>query len=132
MIEKSVKNKIRTSYVTKILGHIYTMLAVILLWVLFRADSVKDACAYIGSMFGRGASSQYAVGVTKLYAKNAVCYFVIAIMGCMPCGGWISRKIKLSDKLKDIVSQVWIVLVFLIACCMTIDSNYNPFIYFNF
>ncbi len=40
------------SYLGSIFGHIYTMLAVILLWVVFRAENLPQAFAYIGNMFG--------------------------------------------------------------------------------
>ena len=74
----------------------------------------------------------YAVGVTGLYFRNSIGYFALAFIGCMPWVQWIKNKAPISDRAKNIMGQVCIVAVFVIACCVTVDSNYNPFIYFNF
>ena len=88
MNRKSSDNSKLLSILGRILGNVYTLMVVVLLWVIFRSNSVTDAMQYMVTMFSAGASGAYAVGV--------------------------------------------IVAVFVIACCMTIDGSYNPFIYFNF
>ena len=117
-----------------LLGHIYTMFIVILLWVLFRADSVSQALQYMKCMFTKSASSVFAIGVTRLYFRNFIGYGIVAVIGCTP---WVHKiKIILDKYLKQrtiqVLSEIYIVFVFILACCVTIDSNYNPFIYFNF
>lgn len=115
-----------------ILRHAYTLLVVLLLWVLFRADNISDAVNYIGIMFTGGASSSYALGVTKLYIKNYIGYIIIAIVGCMPWLKVLNNKMSFNEKAKSVITQVGVVILFILACCVTVDSNYNPFIYFNF
>ena len=115
-----------------ILRHAYTLLVVLLLWVLFRADNISDAVNYIGIMFTGGASSSYALGVTKLYIKNYIGYIIIAIVGCMPWLKVLNNKMLFNEKAKSVITQVGVVILFILACCVTVDSNYNPFIYFNF
>ena len=113
-------------------GHIYTLMVVLLLWILFRADSVSDAARYIKIMFTGGATSVYAIGVTKLYIKNYIGYIAIAIIGCFPWMKILGEKVLVNKKIRNIIIQVFMIIVFILACCATIDSNYNPFIYFNF
>ena len=134
MNRKSSDNSKRLSILGKILGHMYTLMAVVLLWVIFRADSVTDAIQYMATMFGAGASGAYAVGVTNLYLKNCIGYMIIAVVGCIPWANILGGRIeeKVNPAVCKIVSGIWIVAVFVIACCMTIDGSYNPFIYFNF
>lgn len=82
-------------------------------------------------MFGKGDSTTYAVGVTRLYFDNSIGYFMIAVIGCMPR---MRRLIEAADKgtkAANVILQFGTIAVFIIACCITIDSNYNPFIYFN-
>lgn len=112
--------------------HVYTLLMVIFLWVLFRADSLRDAGLYMLHMLGNGTDTGYAVGVTKLYLKNGIGYFIIAMIGCIPWTAVLKRRINLSERSWNRISQLCVILIFAIACCVTIDSNYNPFIYFNF
>lgn len=115
-------------------SHIYTMFIVILLWVLFRADSVSQALQFMKCMFTKGASSVYAIGVTGLYFRNFIGYGIVAVIGCTP---WVHKIKRILDKCFkqrtiQVLSEIYIVFVFILACCVTIDSNYNPFIYFNF
>lgn len=112
--------------------HIYTLLMVMFLWVLFRADSLREAGLYMLHMLGNGTDTGYAVGVTKLYLKNSIGYFIIAMIGCIPWTAVLKRRINLSERSWNRISQLCVILIFAIACCVTIDSNYNPFIYFNF
>lgn len=128
------QRKITGNLVISIFQHCYTMLVVMCLWVLFRADTVGDAFSYLKQIFSfkENAASVYATGVTRLYLKNYLVYFVIAIAGCVPLAQIIRDRFHISEKITDILLQIWTILVFIVACAVTIDSNYNPFIYFNF
>lgn len=120
------------NWMISIIQHSYTMLMVMCLWVVFRAESVGDAVNYIKHMFGASAETPYAMGVTRLYFQNYWGYILVAILGCIPLGQVVQNKLNLSEKTADYLAQIWTVLIFVIACAVTIDSNYNPFIYFNF
>lgn len=139
VIEKNFLNgngKQKSNALLNFLAHFYTMIVVIFLWVIFRADSIGQAANYIMHMLGRGkvVDSLFARGVTGLYFRNFIGYGVLAVLGCMPW--YIKVKEYMNRRLKpnqaSAISQVWIILVFVLACCVTIDSDYNPFIYFNF
>lgn len=78
-----------------LLGHIYTMFIVILLWVLFRADSVSQALQYMKCMFTKSASSVFAIGVTRLYFSNFIGYGIVAVIGCTP---WVYKIKVILDK----------------------------------
>lgn len=142
MIEKLLQNregmsKKENRYMQKfcgILKHIYTMLIVILLWVIFRADSLMQAWEYISCMFGKTSDSVYAIGVTKLYFRNFIGYGMIAIVGCTPWMIKIKQQMKkaIDEKHQNRLDDIWTILIFVLACCIAVDSNYNPFIYFNF
>ena len=59
---------------------------------------------------------------------------MIAVVGCTP---WMT-KIKsqmnkvINEKYQNRLAEIWTVVIFILACCIAVDSNYNPFIYFNF
>ena len=134
MIEKLTGQRKFQFPMKKIVGHIYTLFVVMLLWVIFRADSVSMAVSYIRTMFGgNSVENAYAIGVTGLYFRNMIGYGLIAVIGCAPWNKLIERiKSKMSMYRFDMINTVWILAVFVIACCMTLDGDYNPFVYFNF
>lgn len=138
IIEKNVNiNIFEHQYIThvkNVMSHMYTLLVVILLWVIFRADTVTQAMSYIRCMFIPLESSLYADAYFNMYFKNFLGYGIVAIIGATP---WTSAVKKfLSENVSAIfekrLSDAYILGIFILACCVTVDSNYNPFIYFNF
>lgn len=134
MAEKLVGSKLPDFPLKKCIGHLYTMLSVTILWVVFKAHSVSTAIGYISIMFGRtSADSAYAIGVTKLYFNNVIGFGIIAIIGCAPWKNVIEElKCRVSMRFFGIMRTVWILAIFVIACSMALDGDYNPFVYFNF
>lgn len=133
----------RFTKVHKGLSYIYTMFAVILGFVLFRADTLSQAGAFIGAMFGFGASGGigYATAV-RMLSPYYLFIFVLAVIGATPYprkwwlhisgmqfAGEIQRK-------KQFVSEIFAMAIcfgILLLCFMALASNsYNPFIYFRF
>lgn len=134
VIEKIFKAWIPNFPLKKVIGHLYTMFFVVLLWVVFKADNMSVAIDYIGIMFGKNASNSiYANGVTWLYFRNMIGFGLIAVIGCAPWKIVVDKmKSKIAGCNFSIVRTVGILAIFIIACCMTLDGDYNPFVYFNF
>lgn len=113
---------------------IYTIFAVVILFVIFRADSVGYAFSYIGRMFAfsvtAGGYREFMSYLTPVFAVT----FFAAVIASTPIVPYVSGKIK-SEKLKIAFSGVCYVAstaVFTL-CVMTLASDsYNPFIYFRF
>ena len=63
-------------------GHIYTMLFVVLGWVLFRSESIGNALSYMASMFGIGAKLYD--GYMLTYLSSYKVYFIAGILACFP------------------------------------------------
>lgn len=130
-------DKIKNKYVKRLIctsKHIYTMLVVILLWVIFRSDTVTQALHYISCMFGKTSQTVYSNGVTQLYLKSFVGYAAMAVIGCTPWMTKIQSQMSkvINEKYQSRLAAIWTVVIFMLACCIAVDSNYNPFIYFNF
>lgn len=115
-----------------VFGHIYTMLIVIFLWVMFKAPSVSEALKFYSCMFTNNTTSAYAIGVTGLYFKNFVGILLLAVVGCTPVIQKVGILLERKGRAGSIIKQFYIVGVFILSVCVTIDSDYNPFIYFNF
>lgn len=111
-------------------GHIYTLLFVVIGWVIFRSSGMGNAFTYIKAMFGIGAKGVLDSAVGAYLTQNAI-YYLMALSGCFPIIP------KLEEKWKDcIIWQVGyticVLLAFFVSISFIMNQAYNPFIYFNF
>lgn len=112
-------------------GWIYTMLLVMLGWVLFASPDIGTAGAYIATMFG---GSGILLDNTALYLL--LNYGVILTVGIFAASDLWKRIVeKLSEKLPTFTNYITPfakTAVFLICIAYLADASYNPFLYFNF
>ena len=118
------------------LTHIYTVFAVMVGFVIFRADSISQAWQYLGSMFDLGSFSEGASQALVYMNPYLLCTFCIAFMASAPILPAVRRRFEsLPEAGKGVVkgvSYVGSMLLFL-CCVMAVASNaYSPFIYFRF
>lgn len=111
-------------------GHLYTMVLVIIGWVIFRSTGMGNAILYIKAMFGIGAKGIIDKAVWAYIAQNWI-YFVFAIIGCAPVMPWIDEKQK-DSQLWQIVYAAGLVVCLVVSVSFICNNAYNPFIYFNF
>lgn len=113
-----------------VFGHIYTMLFVILGWVLFRADNIGQALTYIKAMFGIHAAGWMDAGVTALLAQNWM-YYVAALIACVPVVKRMDEKWH-EKPAWNVIYTVFLLCILFLAVAYILNNSYNPFIYFNF
>ena len=111
-------------------GHIYTMVLVIIGWVIFRSTGMGNAFLYIKAMFGIGAKGIFDKAVFAYIAQNWL-YFVFAIIGSMPIMPEIDKKLE-NNKVWQVVYAVGVVVCMVVSVSFICNNAYNPFIYFNF
>lgn len=134
MIEKVIcahKAIRKQSLIQKIAGRIYTMIVVTLAWVIFRSDSINDAVIYILGMFGRG-SGKLVDRVFVAYLKQNICFYIPAIIGCMPILESLEIKFGEKNPIYNVAFGATVLAGFVISVSYIINNGYNPFIYFNF
>ena len=112
-------------------GHIYTMLAVIIGWVLFRSDNICSARTFLKAMFGFGSLPLYDSD-TIFYLSNYKFFLIFGIVCCFPILRAIKQKLKSSKTVFTVAAGIVLIALFLISITYTIKGTYNPFIYFNF
>lgn len=110
-----------------IFSHVYTMLVVIISWVIFRAENVTLAFTYIKGMFSIDFPS-FLDADFIWYLKNFGVVLALGIVFSTPVTKWLGRRIKLAPFVKEIVY----IIIFAAAISFMFRSTYNPFIYFNF
>lgn len=116
--------------VLNVLKRGYTILFVILGWVLFRAESIGDAITYMGSMFGVQGNALTDGYFTGYLAQNAIILFLGSLL-CTPIAKAAARRIT-PNLLTDILYAASYLLLFILSIASLASSAYNPFIYFNF
>ena len=125
----------------KFLLRIYTLLAVTIGFVLFRADTIGEAVTFVGRMF----SGTNMTAESMAYALQALSPYFIAmllagILCCGPVAGLTRQVRSLESKNtltagENLVQKVtFFAAFFLLAWCMVrlAGGSYNPFIYFRF
>ena len=106
-----------------IFSHVYTLLVVILAWVIFRSNSITEGLNYIASMFGLNGNALYDSGFIE-YVRNTWLVVIFALIGVFPVVKVLKRN--------SWIESLWLILVFVLSFMEVISASYNPFIYFNF
>ena len=113
---------------------LYTMLVVVIGWVLFRSTDLKYAMEYLGVMFG--VVTPVNVGFTVFWYLNSkvITVLVIAVLASVQWKSVFSAQLKtLENKCLYIFGgKIVIAMLLLISMMMVVTSTYNPFIYFRF
>ncbi|MBR3244618.1 MAG: MBOAT family protein [Parasporobacterium sp.] len=134
IIEKLVFGKVldRLPYIIRWL---YTMLIVVIGWVIFYHESLADGIHQVGAMFGIGAAS--AGDAAAVYCLKQ--YFVLLIIAALASVPWkqilykkTGRKININRPSATV--RRFIIATGLLALCIIFlaGSSFNPFLYFRF
>lgn len=111
------------------LRHVYTMIIVMVGWVIFQLDDVPAVLNYIGAMFGVGSAGFTAPG-DLFNLRSYALTFAIAIAASLPLGKGISDK--LPEKARGLAVPLLILAALVVGTSYMVDASYNPFLYFRF
>lgn len=123
--------KLESSRGLRVIGRMYTLLVVCLGFVMFRASSVSQGFAMIGTMFtGFSFTDAATVLLHKLLSGETLAILALSIVLCMPVKNLLAGK-RLS-RFVEPVSYV-AALVLLVLCMAKLASGgFAPFIYGQF
>ena len=112
-------------------GWFYTMIVVILGWVLFKLEKLDSAVSYIGAMFGLDGESYTGYSV-RFYLDNRMIFIlVVAILAAIPWGQVLPEKGR-RVYTAVISNRILLIALLFISLMFVVNSTYNPFIYFRF
>ena len=112
-------------------GHGYTLLAVGICWVFFRAETLSGAVSYLQAMFTLSPVPFWNAEATMFLTNYAV-YFLLGILLSIPIYPWIKKQPWMEKGWVKILSAAGQLLVFFLTIGFIFSNNYDPFIYFNF
>ncbi len=135
---EAIKSADSAPFYKKLPGWLYTMTAVLLGWVLFRAESLPLVGSYLGAMLGFGSHGDT---TALLFAGQKAVYYAAAVLFSAPLLPYLrrvlvclreNRKTVPIAVLCDMLYPILMLSLFFICTAYLLKSNYNPFIYFNF
>lgn len=116
------------------LKHIYTLLVVLLSWVLFRSPDLSYALSYAGILFGIGANALFD-GRTVYYLIQYWPEWLLFVLASLPLFKWIFKanpKTHLAIFMTDWIQKAFALAVFGLGYMKLVVGSFNPFIYFRF
>ena len=116
----------------KIFSHIYSIILILIGFVLFNSNSVLEFIIFIKNMFGLGGIP-FVNQETLFYIKNYLIVIIIAIIFSIPI---FKNKMELIYKknkvLCEVIEIVLIILLLIVNTSYIVNESYNPFLYFRF
>ncbi len=125
----------------KFILRIYTLLAVTVGFVIFRADTISEAAIYIMQMF---TGTNFSAGAMSFALQCATPYAIFMLLAAIVCCGTFDKirikvseletKEELTSKERTLQYTSFVVCIVLLAWCIIrlAGGSYNPFIYFRF
>lgn len=114
------------------IGHVYTLIIVIIGWVFFEFEHLPAAMTFIGTMFGAGANGF--VDNRSLYDLSTNALLLLLLVFCatpFPSNALTNIRTKFARFGSIAASAIY--FIFMVAStAYLVNSTYNPFLYFRF
>lgn len=117
------------------LQRIYTLLIVIVGWILFKCEDIAFGGTFLRAMFGGYGQGLFDRQTIYLLYNNIILMIILVL-------GSTTIPVRLAEKAKTCLQESsWTVTVikcafyagvFLISAAYLVDASYNPFLYFKF
>jgi len=130
--ESSQKRSI--SYIIRLLQHLYTLLVVIIGWVMFRASGLRHAAKYILSMFGLNNPEVSAYNLWLYLDRWTLPILVLGVLMSTPLLKKLGERItgKIHENIWIPVKYIGLLLALLLCVLQVASNTYSAFIYFQF
>ena len=115
-----------------VVRHIYSIVLVVIGWVLFFSSSFGQAADYIRVMFGAGAHGFADRESIYLLTSNLILWLIL-IFGSTPLVHFRYEHMLRSKKWNTtIINSVVYAALFIVCIAYLVTETYNPFLYFRF
>ena len=113
-----------------VLRHCYVLLATILGFVLFNAESLSQAGSDIASLFGFGGLPAV-TPETLYYLKSYGLLFILGFIGSTPVVKLAAQKVS-ETKAGPVLEMLTLAALLLVCTGYLVDGSFSPFLYFRF
>lgn len=112
----------------KIFGHIYSILIIILSFVIFSITDLSELFVFIKSMFGFN-NLAFVNSETLYYFRS---YFILIFISILLSTPILSTFKKFNNKFISVLGYIFLFALFILVTSSLVDSSFNPFLYFRF
>ena len=109
----------------------YTLLFVMLGWVIFKSDSLGHIWQYFGAMVGGNGTGLWD-GLFLRDFRTALIPLAAAVLFSMPVGSFVKKRLNPQAAPLQILYYTVLFVLFVLSVASIESSAHNPFIYFNF
>ena len=110
----------------KILSHLYTLLLVMISFIIFNGENTSMILQNIGGLFGIG-NIPIISPESIYYLKSYFIVILIGIIGATP----LFKKIT-NSKISNILEPIFLIFLLIVCTSYIVDGSFNPFLYFRF
>lgn len=121
--------KSRIEKIPKPVRHILTMLIVMIGWVFFSSNTLKEAGQYLLCMTGFG-SGGFADAQSRYYLTTS--FFPMVVTGLSAFGVFKNMPKPAEKAARLSVQAVGYLIIFVFCIIYLVSETYNPFLYFRF
>lgn len=114
-----------------VVRHIYSLLLIVIGWVIFACDDVSVLLPYLGSMFGANGALG-GMDVYWLITKLALLVICAVASTQLPKKLFVTATGAMGEKTAFTVKSVLTVALLVLSMAFLIGDSYNPFLYFRF
>ena len=124
--------------------HLYALLAVLIGWVLFRAETFPQAVTFLTMMFGLGHRAAAAQPLARYFSHQVAWSIGVGIVFATPVWGGLKNWLEKSSAAWPrpamlgglafglVLELIWVVALLIISASWLAGGTYNPFIYYRF
>lgn len=114
------------------IGHVYTLIIVLVGWVFFEFERFPQAIEFLGAMSGL-SNHRFIDSQTLYYLSTNLLLLIILTIGSTPLLKRVFINRKERTNLIEVIGMpvIYFVLIF-ISTAYLVNETYNPFLYFRF
>ena len=131
VIEKLIKNKNWYIKTPNIIKWCITMIIVIIGWVFFTFDNLKNALDFLLIMFGIKHNNLVTFEIGYYMNLRVIVWIIFSILLSTPLLTNILKKYN-SNNSFEIIKTVLLSILLILSIIFIVNSTYSPFIYFQF
>lgn len=133
IVEKFIFSNILKK-VPNFIKHLYTLFTVMISFVIFQANDLKEALYNIKGLFGLNKDA-FINSYTIYNLKGYFIILIISIIGATPLLKKFITLLKSKNsfnKVINLLQPIYLLVLLFLVTMFLIDNSYNPFLYFRF
>lgn len=129
IIEKVLLEK-NLSKLPKFISRIYTLIIVMISFIIFSGDSLVQITQNIGGLIG--IKTNFFTSLESIYYfKSYLVIIILGIIGATPLLKNIANNEKL-HRVINLLEPICLIAILVVSTSFIIDGSFNPFLYFRF